>query len=242
MSDTPSVSEQTGIRSYEEYVQTRKVKSELGKDDFLALLAAQLQYQDPLEPTKDTDFIAQLAQFSTLQMMDDLTNTMTTYQYYSLTGQYVYAEVRLDTGEDVAIEGIVDCVIMKDGKAYAQVGDYMLDCSKISAVINKDVTSNNGLLSSTQLIGKSISANIYDDEGNATPVTGKCTRVAIEKQVLVAYLDSGDKVHKVGIGDIFDVSEPEVVIADPVGDNENNNPETQGDGGEGNPTGGGEEL
>lgn len=44
----------------------------LGKDDFLELLVTKLQYQDPLEPMADEDFIAQLAQFSSLEQMNNI--------------------------------------------------------------------------------------------------------------------------------------------------------------------------
>ena len=43
-----------------------KKNTELGKEDFLQLLTVQLKFQDPLNPMQDTDFIAQLAQFSSL--------------------------------------------------------------------------------------------------------------------------------------------------------------------------------
>ena len=46
--------------------------SPLGQDQFLQLLVTQLQNQDPLEPTTNTEFIAQLAQFSSLQGIQSL--------------------------------------------------------------------------------------------------------------------------------------------------------------------------
>ena len=50
----------------------------LGKDDFLRLLVAKLQYQDPLEPMQDEDFIAQLAEFSSLEQMYNIADGIAT--------------------------------------------------------------------------------------------------------------------------------------------------------------------
>ena len=202
---TNKISEQTGIRSYEEYQQTRKVKSELGKDDFLALLAAQLQYQNPLEPQSDTQFISQLAQFSSLSYMQTLSQSMTTYQYFNLAGKYVYADVTMDTGEKESVYGVVDRVIMQDGTAFAQVGEYLIDCSKISQVIDKDLfTGNSSLLDNASLIGRYLQAYVPTGDGNTTVAAGLCTRVSVTNGALVAHLDSGAVV---GLADIFDISE-----------------------------------
>ena len=58
-------------------VNGRKNSQELGKDDFLKLLMAQLTHQDPMEPMDNSQFIAQMAQFSSLEQMYNVSNGFT---------------------------------------------------------------------------------------------------------------------------------------------------------------------
>lgn len=48
----------------------------MGKDDFLMLLVSQLRNQDPLEPLKDTEFVTQLATFSSLEQLASMNATL----------------------------------------------------------------------------------------------------------------------------------------------------------------------
>ena len=49
---------------------------QLGRDAFLQLLTTQLAHQDPLQPQADSEFIAQLAQFSTLEQLTEMRATL----------------------------------------------------------------------------------------------------------------------------------------------------------------------
>jgi flagellar basal-body rod modification protein FlgD len=96
---------------------------EMDKEAFLRLLLTQLKYQDPLSPTQDKEFIAQMAQFSALEQMRNMSSTLERSASYALIGKMVKASARDEaTGENIEVEGLVDAVVVKNGAAYFKVG------------------------------------------------------------------------------------------------------------------------
>lgn len=99
----------------------RNVGQELGKDEFLKILVTQLQNQDPMSPMEDTDFIAQLAQFSSLEQMQSLNASFTFGQAYNLIGKNVFSTITNDQGIAEDIFGKVTGVLSSKGAAYLEI-------------------------------------------------------------------------------------------------------------------------
>ena len=100
-------------------------KNQLGKDAFLKLLTTQLQHQDPLNPMEDSEFMGQMAQFSTLEQITNMAGANTAMadnlafsKSVSLIGRtvsYLDADKQPQTGK-------VDRVTTTDGKPALTVG------------------------------------------------------------------------------------------------------------------------
>lgn len=134
MSDTAAV---TNGKVENQAITTTNVKatgtSALGKDAFLQILVAQMQYQDPLQPSSDTEWIAQLAQFSSLESMQNMSNTLDNSQAFSMVGKTV--NVKTDTGVK---EGVVEYVTMSNNKAYVNIDGGSYKASDVIAVLGED--------------------------------------------------------------------------------------------------------
>ena len=90
----------------------RKSSHELGKDDFLTLLVTQLQNQDPTEPMENTEFISQMAQFSSLEQMTNMSNSfgkLASYITSSEATSTLGKKVELNIGDTTTV-GTVDGV------------------------------------------------------------------------------------------------------------------------------------
>ena len=186
----------------------RNVGSTMGKSDFLMLLSAQLRYQDPLNPQNDGDFAAQLAQFSSLEQMQNMNETLSAmagYQAYSLIGKYVISTAYVD-GKLSEIPGIVDSIFTRDGITFAQIGEYIVPISTITDVFDSGslLTPEALIQTSNNLIGRTVKAQVGDKV-----LEGTVTRITVEKGVMYARIDDGtDEPKFVQVGTIFDIRQP----------------------------------
>ena len=113
----------------------------MGKEDFLKLLVTQLKYPDPLSPMEGTEFASQLAQFSSLEQLTNLNQSVK----LSIEGNYILAQSINNTlvatliGKRVKLAG---ATIVKNGQDNVQLG-YTLPVSASSIKINiKDENGN----------------------------------------------------------------------------------------------------
>jgi len=109
----------------------------LGQSDFLKLLVTQMTSQDPLNPQKDTDFIAQMAQFSALEqsktMQVDISQLRTQQQLFqanALIGQTVEVQVN----ESTTATGVVSAVEIQAGYPMIVVGGTSYDLSQLRSI------------------------------------------------------------------------------------------------------------
>lgn len=116
--------------------KTSEVKdsnSSLDKDAFLQLLVAQMKYQDPLEPTSNTEYISQLATFSELEEMQNVSASVEMQRANNLVGQYVF--VKTDNGYE---EGMVDYVVYQGGKVYLSVSEELYSLDDLDTVADSE--------------------------------------------------------------------------------------------------------
>lgn len=130
-------------------------KSELGKDQFLTILVAQLKNQDPMSPMENTEFIGQMAQFSSLEQLINIGKKIDSVgssvdnslgASSQLIGKKItWPEEKTDsaTGEKTTTyqSGVVGSIVLKAGVQYAQVGENAVPLSIIAMVEAANATT-----------------------------------------------------------------------------------------------------
>ncbi|MFD4928284.1 flagellar hook assembly protein FlgD [Peribacillus butanolivorans] len=187
------------------YQSDRKTGDSLGKDDFLKLLLTQLQNQDPSSPMDNTEFIAQMATFSSLEQMMNIGSQIdeliglnqqnSLMNYNSFVGKEVTWHILDESGENLAIEegvGIVESIQYKGDNIYFILEDgTKLQPANISAMKQSSTTSNS-LTNASELIGKRVT---WKDEENGD-LSAVVTSVSMNKGKVQIEVDdeSGTKL------------------------------------------------
>ena len=136
---------------------------ELGKEEFLKLLILQLRYQDPLNPVEDKEFIAQMAQFSALEQMQNMNASFSSVKGFSMIGKYVYGTVYEEaTGINRIAEGHVESVKMFGGRTYVVVDGIEVPIENVYNVADGFNPLSSSIASYTNLIGHNVYGAVYD--------------------------------------------------------------------------------
>ncbi len=116
---------------------SRLTQKSLGKDDFLKILTAQLQYQDPMESMDNSEYIAQMAQFSSLEQMENLNENITTLinlQNTQLGASLIGKEVKVAKDGEIST-GIVSKVSNLDKELTITLDGKEFNASEIEEII-----------------------------------------------------------------------------------------------------------
>lgn len=117
---------------------SKKDNSTLGKDDFLQLLVAQMKYQDPMEPTSNTEYIAQYAQFSQVEQIQNMSQSMDLSRASGMVGQTVEVTTTDENGVENTIMGKVDYVKYENGKALVAIDESLYSLDDVTYVCDKE--------------------------------------------------------------------------------------------------------
>lgn len=125
------------INSYNKtlVVNGRQTSNELGKDDFLKLLITQLSNQDPTSPMENTEFISQMAQFSSLEQITNMNNEfarLTASLNVSQAMNVIGKTVDVENG-DMFVTGTVEAATL-GSVPQVKVNGMLYDMAKISAI------------------------------------------------------------------------------------------------------------
>jgi flagellar basal-body rod modification protein FlgD len=182
--------------------ETKTYNTNLDKDAFLKLLVTQLKNQDPLEPMDNTEFIAQMAQFSSLEQAQNTNKTIKADSAYNMVNKLVKANhVDPKTNEITQVVGEVSMVRIDGDKIYLKVDGIEVlydDVKEVTDLISpydqtQSINQNIKMSSAFSLIGKDVKAKVATDSAGTKfdEVAGAVTGVRMNKGSI--YVQIGEK-------------------------------------------------
>lgn len=137
---------QTSLMQNTETASSRIPTKTLTQQDFLKLLVTQLTTQDPLNPMKDTEFVAQMVQFSMLEQnksMQDTISAMNLSQRVVQANSMIGRTVRV-VGDDATVSiGVVSSVVMDSGEPRLLVNGNLYPLEKVMTISLEQTNNQN---------------------------------------------------------------------------------------------------
>ena len=112
-------------------------KNNFDKDMFLQLLVAEMKYQDPLEPTTNTEYVTELASFTQIEATQNVQEKMDDISASNYVGKYVILNTTDSSGNQQYISGKVDFLEKKDDGYFVSVNDGLYKVSDIETVADE---------------------------------------------------------------------------------------------------------
>lgn len=109
-------------------------RAELGKNEFMNILVTQLRFQDPLRPMDDREFIAQMAQFTSLEQMQNLNREFANVRAMNMIGNYITAKIDGEGSEPEILRGLVEAVSFENGRTSVIVNGQTVDAEDVIGV------------------------------------------------------------------------------------------------------------
>lgn len=111
------------------------------KDAFMQILVAQMKYQDPLQPTSNTEYISQYATFTQVEQLSNMANAMSLSRASEMVGKTVtIRQTNAENGTSSEIQGVVDFVNYSGNKAYLNINGVNYNIDDVVQVLDSDYT------------------------------------------------------------------------------------------------------
>lgn len=116
-----------------------KDKNAVDSDMFLTLLVAEMQNQDPLEPTSNTEWVSQYATFTQVQQMSEMAQSVDVLRANNLIGKEVIMKTTSEkTGDVNYTQGTVDYVEMEEGKPLLVINGQKFSISDLDTIVSSE--------------------------------------------------------------------------------------------------------
>ena len=187
----------------------RQPQNDLGKDAFMQLLVTQLRYQDPLNPMDNQAFMAQMAQFSSLEQMMNMSASVEQSTAHGLIGKIVEATYKDPASNQMEqIVGKVDGVSIKNGRNYLLVNGSEIELKDVTSVIDPSLIGDTDVNSGFEMIGRTVQATIMDKEsGKEFVYEGEVQRIVMKNGNPNVVIGLGDSPVIIPVDDVKNVIE-----------------------------------